>query len=412
MVCAVAVTSTTMFVAWSVGRLHRDGARNLCLLWTQRLAERLTTLRPSPALRGATESLRMQAEYYAYHLEDDRRGSRHWTSLRKQVRQTYEDAVAVAAGQDPFTLREGVCLRGFRSPADGTLQPYSISVPKGYSPSRPAPMLVHLHGHGWYARFQGHPAPLLPGALALSPHGRGSMDYMRLGETDVLMAIADARQHYAVDPNRVYVSGASMGGTGSWQLAVRYPDQFAGIGPTNGNADHRVWEAQWGWSSRTSGSFAKLKRYVADTISPITFAENLLNVPAFCIHGEIDEVVPVQHSRNMVARAKAAGGDVVYQEIPDAMHGYVPGDLALKQLVWLAQRPRDPRPKRVRFKAHRRRYPGAYWVRVRDLRHELECATVDAQVVAPSEIVVKTSNVLALGSSLQTRLWPQGKTSA
>ena len=272
----------------------------------------------------------------------------------------------VEQGLDPFACRVGTFLRAHHSPIDGTLQPYSISVPERFLQGGALPLLVQLHGHGWYRPFQGHPAPSLAAAVVLSPHGRGSTDYMHLGEADVLMAIEDVCRNYRIDRDHVYAMGSSMGGTGSWHLAVRYPDLFAGIGPCAANADHHVWETLWGWKVRTSGPFKQLKRFLADSLSPITFAENLLNVPVFCIHGEADEVVPVQHARRMVERVREIGGEVVYRELPGGDHGWRPREVANEQLVWLGQKTRVAFPKRVRYKTHRRRYAGAYWVRIED----------------------------------------------
>ena len=400
LVCGLVVTVSVLVFSWLLQRFHTQGARAFCMLWSQRLAEQLAALPPRPRLAGAVRALHIQAERHSYLLDDIDSRPRALALLRKQIRQTCADTTALAHGHDPFRERPGVTLRAHHSPIDGTLQPYSVSVPERYTPSMALPLLLHLHGHGWYRPFQGHPAPLIPGAIVLSPHARGSTDYMYTGEADALVAIDDVRRQYRIDDRRVYAVGASMGGTGAWNLAVRHPDLFAAIGPINGNADHHVWESLWGWHKRTTGPLARLRRFLADGLSPITFAENLLNVPVFCIHAEADEVVPVQHARNMVESVKASGGNVIYSEIPEAGHGDTPSALRTSQLIWLGQQIRNPSPKRVRYKTNRRRYAGAYWVRVLDLRRELDFASVDARVVEPGKIEVETHNVRALALQL------------
>ena len=404
LLCGTVVAGTVVTLSWLLKRVHTEGAKDFCNLWARRVASRLSALQPKPSLVSAARALQIQSEYHSYLLEQAGPRPRTLAQLRTELQLAYDDVAKVEDGLDPFAGRTGTFLRGHASPIDGTLQPYSISVPKRYASAPSVPLLIDLHGHGWYRPFQGHPAPSLPGAIVLSPHGRGSTDYMHLGEHDVLMALEDVRRNYRIDADHVYVAGGSMGGTGSWHLGVRYPDLFAGIGPVAGNADHHVWEALWGWQRRTSGPFAGLKRFLADGLSPITFAENLLNVPVFCIHGEADDVVPVQHARNMVERVKAAGGEVVYHEVPEGGHGDVPGELLNQRLLWLGHKQRKAFPLHVRYKTNRRRYAGAYWVRILDLRREVEFASLDAKVNRPGRVVVQTQNVQTLGLYLPRTL--------
>ena len=404
LLCGIAVCGTVVTLSWLLKRMHTEGASAFCTLWASRVANRLSALQPKPALMCAARALRVQSDYHSHLMRDAGARSHTLAQLQATLRLAYDDVGKIEAGVDPFAGRSGTFLRGHCSPIDGTLQPYSISVPQVYAQARPIPLLMDLHGHGWYRPFQGHPAGSLPGAIVLSPHGRGSTDYMYLGEQDVLMALEDVRRNYRLDPDHIYVTGGSMGGTGAWHLGVRYPDLFAGISPVAGNADHHVWEALWGWNSRTSGHFARLKRFLADGLSPITFAENLLNVPVFCIHGEADDVVPVQHARNMVERVKAAGGEVVYHEVPEGGHGDMPADLLRQRLVWLGQKRRQALPPRVRYRTNRRRYAGAYWVRILDFQREVEFASVDAQVNKPGRVVVQTQNVQTLGLYLPRTL--------
>ena len=402
--CGAMVAATVAASAWLLGRLHTDGARKFCLAWSARVREQIDATEPAPQLASAMHTLRMQSEYYDYQLETAGTRAATLARLRQGLRRTLSDLEQVAKGVDPFSQRTGNVLRAFPSPVDGTLQPYSLSVPEVHARGRPLPLLIHLHGHGWFGPFQGHPAPKLPVALVLSPHGRGSTDYMMLGEQDVLAALDHVQQHYRVDADGVYLAGASMGGTGSWHMAVHYPDRFAGIGPVNGNADHHVWEQLWGWNYRTTGTFARLRRFVADGISPISFAENLVNVPVYCIHSGADEVVPVQHARNMVARVRDAGGMVAYREVPEATHGETPPDLRTEQLVWLGRHRRTALPRRVVYRTHRRRYAGAYWVRILDFRRELAFARVEAEVLRPGRVRVRTSNVQTLALQLPAAL--------
>lgn len=93
----------------------------------------------------------------------------------------------------------------------------------------------------------------------------------------------------AVDPDRVYLTGLSMGGFGTWDLAARMPERFAAILPICGGYDERT-------------------------------APRLVRLPTWVAHGAADKVVSVERSRSMVAALKAAGGSPTYMELPGVGH--------------------------------------------------------------------------------------------
>ncbi len=93
----------------------------------------------------------------------------------------------------------------------------------------------------------------------------------------------------AVDPARIYLTGLSMGGYGTWDLAARMPDRFAAILPVCGGGDDRV-------------------------------AARIAALPIWCFHGDADTAVPVDRSRTMVAALKAAGGRPIYSELAGVGH--------------------------------------------------------------------------------------------
>jgi len=98
-----------------------------------------------------------------------------------------------------------------------------------------------------------------------------------------------------VDRSRVYLTGLSMGGFGSFDLGARHPDWFAAVAPICGAADP--------------------KRMAA-----------LKDVPVFIVHGDGDTVVPVERSRSAVKALKAAGADPIYKELPGVGHNsWTPG---------------------------------------------------------------------------------------
>src|SRR5205085_8289835 len=104
-----------------------------------------------------------------------------------------------------------------------------------------------------------------------------------------LQALRDTLKNYPVDTKRIYLTGLSMGGYGSWDLATRHSDWFAAVAPICGGGD----ESQ----------AAKLK-----------------NIPIWAWHGDADDAVPVERSRKMIEAIKAAGGMPKYTELKGVGH--------------------------------------------------------------------------------------------
>lgn len=92
-----------------------------------------------------------------------------------------------------------------------------------------------------------------------------------------------------VDPKRIYLTGLSMGGYGTWDLLVRRPTFFAAALPICGGGDEKR-------------------------------AKDIAAVPVWVVHGDKDGAVPVARSRNMVAALKAAGGTPIYTEVAGGGH--------------------------------------------------------------------------------------------
>ena len=94
---------------------------------------------------------------------------------------------------------------------------------------------------------------------------------------------------YQVDSTRIYVTGLSMGGYGTWSLAAAYPNRFAACAPICGGGDVKT-------------------------------AEALKGTPLWVFHGAKDTAVPLKKSEEMVEAIKAAGGDVKLTVYPEAGH--------------------------------------------------------------------------------------------
>ena len=130
------------------------------------------------------------------------------------------------------------------------------------------------------------------------------------------MAIAVLEQslrNLPVDRSRVYLTGLSMGGFGSWELAMRRPELFAALAPVCGGGDESK-------------------------------VERLKDIPVWAAHGDADTVVWPIRSRRMVDAIKEAGGHVKYTEYPGVGHNsWTPfyGDPE-GVIPWMFQQTRKP----------------------------------------------------------------------
>lgn len=174
---------------------------------------------------------------------------------------------------------------------------YLLYLPKDYSENNESfPLVLFLHGAGERGndlekvKVHGLPRLINEGKefpfIVVSPQCPEDMFW----STDVLSALLDEIEaNYRVDKNRIYVTGLSMGGNGTWSLALAEPNRFAAIAPV------------CGWSVPS----------VACTIK---------HLPIWVFHGAKDDVVPISASEIMVERLKSCDGNVKFTVYPEANH--------------------------------------------------------------------------------------------
>jgi predicted peptidase len=174
--------------------------------------------------------------------------------------------------------------------------PYLLDLPRAYDDtSEPWPVLVFLHGAAEsgndlsLVRRHGPPRLVAEGRdlpfIVVSPQSR------RGGwETTALDALLDkVIAEHRVDADRVYLTGISMGGFGTWAWAAARPDRFAAIAPICGGG-----RPAW--------------------------AERLRALPIWNFHGALDDIVSPTHSEVMVDALRAVGADVRYTVYSKAGH--------------------------------------------------------------------------------------------
>jgi predicted peptidase len=210
---------------------------------------------------------------------------------------------------------------------------YRLLGPKSITPGTRYPLVIFLHGAGergndnlsqlkyfptWMAEQsarQAHPC------FVLAPQCRDEqkwvdVDWSKIESTPqsptptvdmlaVIAALEDTLQREPIDPARIYLTGLSMGGYGSWDLAARMPDRFAAVLPICGGGDE--------------ATAAKIK-----------------DLPIWCFHGDADTAVRVERSRTMIEALRAAGGAPKYSELAGVGHdSWTPAYRDPDVLAWI-----------------------------------------------------------------------------
>ena len=182
---------------------------------------------------------------------------------------------------------------------------YLLFVPRNYREDGTThwPLLLSLHGRDEsgddLAKVKRHGIPKIIDeaedfpCIAISPQCPASTDWVALTET-LKSLIRSITERFQVDRQRIYLTGLSMGGRGTWALAVENPDLFAALLPICGRAPD------------VDGFMERIKL--------------LKDVPVWVFHGAKDPRVPIENSESIVAALKAIDGNVKYTIYPDAEH--------------------------------------------------------------------------------------------
>jgi predicted peptidase len=247
-----------------------------------------------------------------------------WTGATAGAGWRWAAALSIAACLIPLRTTIGLAADDYRgryeareyADTDGAKLLYRLLKPQDYDPQVKYPLVLFLHGAG--ERGDDNTRQLVHGmnefasdeimakypCFVIAPqcpreqkwvevdwsatgHGMPAAAAAPLRLT--MEAIAALEKEFSIDPARIYVTGLSMGGYGTWDAIARYPERFAAAAPICGGGD----PAQ-------APKFAQL--------------------PVWAFHGSKDGVVRPQRSREMIEAIKVAGGSPKYTEYPEAGH--------------------------------------------------------------------------------------------
>jgi predicted peptidase len=220
-----------------------------------------------------------------------------------RILQTLFAAVAFAVAANAADT--GFIDKTFKD-SGGTEHKYVLFVPHDYKKDTPTPTILFLHGAGETKAKDGAKQGNMPVKVGIGPaikKREKTFPFLTIipqaptfgwgaGSAGGKLAIAileDVEKDYSVDKKRLYLTGLSMGGMGTWSHAVATPDKWAAIVPICGRGDPKQ-------------------------------AEKIKDLPCWAFHGDDDKSVNVSGSRDMIEAIKKAGGDPKYTEYPGVGH--------------------------------------------------------------------------------------------
>ncbi|MBN1301844.1 MAG: prolyl oligopeptidase family serine peptidase [Melioribacteraceae bacterium] len=203
--------------------------------------------------------------------------------------------------------------------SDTTILPYRLFVPERAETGRLYPLILTLHGSGergndnekqialhgiataWADSNLQKRSPCFIFSPQCPENNRWVDTYWKVGsysqdtitisnELDAVINLIDFLiAEYPIDTSRIYITGLSMGGFGTWDLITRYPDKFAAAIPMSGAGDPEK-------------------------------AHLINELPVWVFHGEMDLAVPAEGSRNMVNALRKFSSNVLYTELEKCGH--------------------------------------------------------------------------------------------
>lgn len=225
----------------------------------------------------------------------------------------------------------------FKDPVSGNVMPWRLYVPPNVDASRPMPLVIYFHsgagrGSDNLKQLDDSVRHLLSDALqgiepvlVLAPQAGDrthwvdypsfdppfrNFDQREIPQSEnvktAIRLLGETLEKHNVDRARVYVSGISMGGEGSWDAITYYPEMFAAALIMNGAGDPRV-------------------------------MERVKNLPIRFYHGDQDVITPTENSRELDKALRAIGAVARYTEIPGGGHDIRDHGYTRENFAWLLQ---------------------------------------------------------------------------
>ena len=205
----------------------------------------------------------------------------------------------------------------------GTQLRYAILKPAKIKDETKYPLVVSLHGSGgrgskkWQGNCAANKVLSQPAmrqkypCYIIAPTVNRNQRWSGAPLTALIELIKTSLKKHPIDPARIYVTGQSMGGAGTYSAILKEPHLFAAAVPVCGRGQPDL-------------------------------AKKIVHLPIWIFHGEKDSVVPTRHSQEMVEALKKAGGKPIYTEYAGVRHNsWTPAYAEEKLWAWLFEQKRE-----------------------------------------------------------------------
>lgn len=216
---------------------------------------------------------------------------------------------------------------------------YQVYVPADFSSKKSWPVLLFLHGSGergsdgLLQTDVGLPhairqnAARFPFVVVIPQCSKDKIWGEPEMQAQALAALDASIKEFHGDRSHIYLTGLSMGGFGTWEIAAANPGRFAALVPVcSGVRPLKDWpqlKVQLADDAKAADPYAEVARRIGNT-------------PVWMFHGDADQAVPVEESRHMAEALKAAGAEYKYTEYPGVNHNSWDKAYAESELVpWL-----------------------------------------------------------------------------
>lgn len=208
---------------------------------------------------------------------------------------------------------------------------YQVYVPSDYTVQTKWPVIVSLHGNGdqgsdgmyqtnaaFARRIRDNRGPFP--AIVVFPQGKVGTRWLYPEMQELVIAELDRTiAEFSIDAARVYLTGYSMGATGSYRLAFKWPARFAALVTVAGRVEPGA-----GYAAIESETDRRTNAFVTAPDPFAALAAGIRHIPIWIVHGDADEQVPVAQSRQLVSALQHARADVHYTELAAVTHSGVP----------------------------------------------------------------------------------------
>ncbi|MGI4021672.1 MAG: alpha/beta hydrolase-fold protein [Janthinobacterium lividum] len=218
----------------------------------------------------------------------------------------------------------------FISKIDGSTQYYSVSPQKQPGKTPPA-LYLSVHGAGVEAINQARAYGSKTEGVLITPTNRRprGFNWEDWGRIDAMEVLNITKKIFNPDTNRIYLTGHSMGGHGTWFLGATYPGKWAAIAPCSGYPTLAAYGSADGKIPDSAGKspLEHLLLQASNASNVLELAHNYTAAGVYIHHGDSDKVVSVEYARQMLRLLVTFHKDLGYHEQPGGEHWY--GDISV-----------------------------------------------------------------------------------